>query len=110
MIGLSLVAFLIGAFMGFDLRGVRDGTAHKSIPLISTSAPSLNPPEAHSAHLPDVPHPLGTCPCDGLKQCKCDFETGDYSFSDGCNSSSCNKWGVCTTTARFCGHDWRDSR
>lgn len=55
----------------------------------------------------DAPE-LAKCPCEGLKDCKCDTETGDYTFSDGCNSSMCNAYGFCTNTAISCLKDWRD--
>ena len=48
------------------------------------------------------------CPCVGQIACSCDVATGAYSYSDGCNASSCNVDGVCSTTAMWCGApDWR---
>ncbi len=48
------------------------------------------------------------CPCAAMQNCKCDYETGSYSFSDGCNSSSCDAHGNCLTTLMYCAKDWRD--
>lgn len=47
------------------------------------------------------------CPCDGQPACICDYETGNYSYSDGCNQHSCNAYGGCVVTMLYCGRDWR---
>lgn len=53
-------------------------------------------------------NPPPKCPCDGMPSCKCDRETGGYSYSDGCNTSHCDVTGVCTKTLLFCPPpDWR---
>ena len=47
------------------------------------------------------------CPCAGEKDCTCDAATGDYSFSDGCNTHECSANGLCSVTAMYCSYDWR---
>lgn len=50
----------------------------------------------------------GPCPCEHLKNCVCDYETGEYSYSpDGCNTARCDAYGRCAITAMACLRDWR---
>jgi hypothetical protein len=42
------------------------------------------------------------CPCDGMRDCRCDTETGEYSFFYGCNTTTCYPAGYCGTTMAIC--------
>ena len=55
-----------------------------------------------------VKQSAGKCPCEGKLECYCNWETGAYSWSDGCNTHSCNVDGLCMATALYCPPpDWR---
>lgn len=57
-----------------------------------------------------VPKDVPRCPCEGMQGCKCDLGTGAYSYSDGCNTTSCDAFGFCTRTLLACLRDWRQPR
>lgn len=62
---------------------------------------------AGCSHVGGHTMPPTNCPCASEKSCVCDWNTGDYSFSDGCNTINCNKFGLCSQTLLYCPRDWR---